>query len=538
MNVTSARRVDMADLRRLLGLAEPSPEWRRLAIAAIAAIALLILTIAGADTGKLGSGGGRLFIVFAVIVGPLVAWLLVLRPWTGTLAWAVTMALLNAPRAQWWFGPVQIIESTVFVAALIAGAWFERADRVALSGGVPAPGSSARIRGSRPGMVAAGLIAAVLLSLIASPAPLPGIPIVLHGAIEPILVAFLVTALRPTHRQMLWLGGAIVLGLALASLYSVLRIGRIATTIAELEAVRVQLAHFTFYNVGLYGIALSMAIPLAVAGLLHWKSIGLRRPAAIVLGGLLVVLLVGLYLTFSKSAWLATAFAIFVVVVARFRRPWQLAGLAVATAIGLSLFVPYPIYLLRAVNVQLPATNPYVELVTKMSGGRSSSWDVGSPEGEVSITERWRATVAAGRMVVDHPLLGVGPGRFGDEYAGRYADAGATRHLGAPHNLLPEVASELGLVAALLLLVGLLGAAWSAWRAARAPDPLLRTLGAGFGAALAGFVVVTATFGLDLYRDYRVMNSDVIMAALIVGACLALVPLIRPRPPEASVGTE
>ena len=391
-------------------------------------------------------------------------------------------------------------------------------------------GSRTGIRGSRPGILAGGLIAAVLLSLIASPAPLPGIPIILHGAIEPILVAFLVTTLRPTRGQILWLGGAIVLGLALASLYSVLRIGRLATTIAGLEAVRVQLAHFTFYNVGLYGIALSMAIPLAVAGLLYWKSIGLRRPAVIGLVALLVVLLAGLYLTFSKSAWLATAFALLVVVVARFRRPWQLAGLTVATAIGLSLFVPYPIYLLRAVNVQLPATNPYVELVTKMSGGRLSSWDVGSPEGEVSITERWRATVAAGRMVVDHPLLGVGPGRFGDEYAGRYADAGATRHLGAPHDLLPEVASELGLVAALLLLVSLLGAAWSAWRAARAPDPLLRTLGAGFGGALAGFVVVTATFGLDLYRDYRVMNSDVVIAGLVVGVCASLVMGLGRRP--------
>ncbi len=353
----------------------------------------------------------------------------------------------------------------------------------------------------------------------------------LHGAIEPILAAYLVTALRPSRRQLLWLGGAIVVGIGLASLYSVLRISREATTIEGLEAIRTQLAHFTFYNVGLYGIALSMAIPVGIAGLLWWKAIGLPRWTAIALVGLLVVLLAGLYLTFSKSAWLASAFAILLVMAARFRRPRQLASLAVGSAIAFSLVVPYPIYLLRAVHVDVPPTNPYLELVTKVSGGRISSWDVGSADGEVSIAERWRATLAAGRMVIDHPLFGVGPGQFMDAYAGPYADPGATRHLQSPHSLFPDVASEFGLPAALFLLIGLLGAAWSALRAARAGDPLLRALGGGFGAALAGFFVVTATFGTDLYRDYRVTNSDVVLAGLVVGACASLV-LGLTRPPE------
>lgn len=521
------RGTTLATARRWIGLADPVPDRPRLVAAAVAALLVLILTIVGADVPKLGAGGGRLFAVFALVVGPLVAWLLVLRPWAGVLAWAATMALLNAPRIEWWFGPVQIIGSTIFVGALLAGTWFEWVERDGLKAGHPDRRWLAAGRESRAGILAVALMAVVLLSLFVSPSPGPGIPIILHGAIEPILAAFLVTALRPSGRQILWLGGAIVLGLGLASLYSILRIGRVATTIDGLEAVRVQLAHFTFYNVGLYGIALAMAIPLAVAGLLSWKAIGLRRPTIFALLALLAILLLGLYLTFSKSAWLATAFAILLVVAARFRRRRELVALAVASAIGLSLIVPYPLLLLRAVHIDLPATNPYVELLTKVQGGRLISWDVGSPEGEVSIGERWKATLAAGRMVIDHPLLGVGPGRFGVEYAGRYADPGATRALGAPHDLLPEVASELGLPAALLLLIALFGAAWTAWRAARAPAAYLRVLGAGFGAALAGFIVVTATFGLDLYRDYRVMNSDVVLAALVIGACVALANELR-----------
>ncbi|MBI3746293.1 MAG: O-antigen ligase family protein [Chloroflexi bacterium] len=508
--------------RRWLGLADPVPDRGRLAAAAIAALLMLVLTIVGADVPKLGAGGGRLFAVFAVVVGPLVAWLLVLRPWTGVLAWAATMALLNAPRIQWWFGPVQVIGSTVFVGALLAGTWFVWVDRTGSTVGDVRGRWVTAARRSRAGILAIALMVVVVLSLMASPTPGPGIPIILHGAVEPILSAFLVSTLRPSRRQILWLGGAIVVGLGLASLYSILRIGRVATTVDGLEAVRVQLAHFTFYNVGLYGIALAMAIPLAAAGLLSWKAIGLRRSGAIALLGLLAILGLGLYLTFSKSAWLATAFAILLVIAGRFRRRRELGALIVASAIGLSLIIPYPLLLLRAVSVDLPATNPYVELLTKVQGGRLLSWDVGSPEGEVSIGERWKATLAAGRMVIDHPLLGVGPGRFGAEYAGRYADPGATRALGAPHDLLPEVASELGLPAALLLLVALFGAARSAWRAARARAADLRVLGAGYGAALAGFIVVTATFGLDLYREYRVMNSDVILAALVVGACVAL----------------
>lgn len=528
----------MADLRRVLGLTEPSPAPYRLAIAALTASLLLVLTIVGADVPRLGAGGGRLFIVFALLVGPLVAWLLVLRPWVGVLSWTTTMALLNAPRVEWWFGPVQIIGSTVFVGALLAGVWFESSRPTPATSESRAHGWRTGGKVSRAGIVSTGLIAATLLSLLASPTPGPGIPIVLHGAVEPVLAAFLITRLRPNGRQILELGGAIVLGLALASLYSIVRIGRVATTIAGLEAVRVQLAHFTFYNVGLYGIALSMAIPLAVAGLLSWKAIGLSRWTAIAAAASLVILVAGLYLTFSKSAWLATAFSILLVLAVRFRRPRQLVVLAAASAISLSLIVPYPAYLLRTVNIDLPATNPYVELVTKLNGGRLSSWDAGSAEGEVSIGERWRATLAAGRMVIDHPLLGVGPGRFVDEYAGRYADPGATRHLQSPHDLLPDVASEFGLPAAVLLVLVLIGAGRSALRAARTPDRVLRVIGGGYLASLAGFLVVTATFGTDLYRDYRVMNTDVVMASLVVGGCVALARLAPGRSMQPAGGAE
>ncbi|HYM84898.1 MAG TPA: O-antigen ligase family protein, partial [Candidatus Dormibacteraeota bacterium] len=518
-----------ADLRRWSGLGEPGPGTARSAAALAAILSMTVLTIVGAAPESLGQGFGRLFLVFAVIVGPATAGLLVLRPWSGLTAWAAMAPLLNVARLQTWIGPVQVTQSTIFVAALLAGVLLERtAPRVTASNEAPVVPEPWPVRAT---LVAAGLIGFPLLSLLASPAPGAGLPIVLHGVIEPVIVGLLVCALRPTPRQAIVLGAALVIGLALASVYSVARIGRISTSIAELEVMRVQLAHFTFYNVGIYGDALAMVIPIAAAWLLWRRPLGLGRVGTLVALAALVALLGGLYLTFSKSAWLGTWVALVAVLIARFQSPRTLALIAVGAAVSLTLIVPFPLYVLDALHLQ---STPYQQLLTKVQGSRLSSWDVGSPEGEVSIGERWRATQAALRMTVDHPLLGVGPGRFGDEYAGRYADAGATRKLGSPHDLMPEVAAELGLPAAVLLTLAFLAALWSAWRAIRGPDGILRATGAAFGSALIAFLVVTAAFGLDLYRDYRVMNSDVIMGALIVGVCISLARWIRPPAPEAA----
>jgi hypothetical protein len=101
----------------------------------------------------------------------------------------------------------------------------------------------------------------------------------------------------------------------------------------------------------------------------------------------------------------------------------------------------------------------------------------------------WRA---AGRMWLEHPLLGVGPDNFRHIY-GRYLDLEQFDRRIHANSLYLETLATLGLAGALALagLVGALG--WTAWRGWHAPplraDPAARALAAGLLAALAAFLL-------------------------------------------------
>jgi putative inorganic carbon (hco3(-)) transporter len=282
---------------------------------------------------------------------------------------------------------------------------------------------------------------------------------------------------------------------------------------------------------------LAMALPLLVVVLIVRRRIGLPGWAtALLLVGLLVCL-VGLYATFSKSAWIAALVAIAVVLLLVLRT-WRtrLAVAAVALVVA-ALFVPYPVYVARLLGQTVSADNPYVSIISNVQGARLSSWNPDTAEGEVSIHERVLATEAGLRMAADHPLLGVGPGRFGIEYqTPAYHSAAATRALGAAHDFLPEVAAEWGLPMLGLILLALAAAGISAARAALRGVALERFAGIAFGASLLAFLIVGLTFGVDLYRVYRVMNADVLFAGLIIAACVSLAAVPAPGTAPGQAG--
>ncbi|MET1074780.1 MAG: O-antigen ligase family protein [Umezawaea sp.] len=68
---------------------------------------------------------------------------------------------------------------------------------------------------------------------------------------------------------------------------------------------------------------------------------------------------------------------------------------------------------------------------------------------------RWQA---AARILTEHPLLGVGPGGFRQEYAGMSHNAEVDEQTPVAHNMYLEVAAELGLPG-FLLFAGLIGTA-------------------------------------------------------------------------------
>ena len=109
---------------------------------------------------------------------------------------------------------------------------------------------------------------------------------------------------------------------------------------------------------------------------------------------------------------------------------------------------------------------------------------------------RWQA---AARMVTAHPVLGVGPGGFREEYAAESHDAEVDEQTPVAHNMYLEVAAELGLPGFALFTGVIAVAAVASERAVRhAPTGPVRAEAVAIQASLLA-VLVTSTFLSELY---------------------------------------
>jgi len=489
-------------------------------------IALALVVVGSAPSDTLGAGLGRVVPIVVLMLAPTIAALAVVDPWRGLIAWIAVMPVLLLPRVEIELGVIQVTLSTLYVGAILAGTAFEwgGARPRTLPPAVPDQGSprgSGRLGtgwGARGWIVGGAIIALAILSGLASPDPGGAAPIVLHGVIEPVLLGAIVMLLRPTIVRLGWLALAMGVSVVLASFYSLIRLGHLVVALQDVETVRTQISHLTYYNVGIYGDMLAMAMPLLVAGLALRSRLGLAPWVTVLLLIGVVADIAGTYATFAKSAWLGVIVSVSVVLLLA-ARTWRWRGATVvAGVLALALVVPYPAVILRALGVGGSDS----AVVSILLGPRAATCDATTSQGEVSVTERVLATEAGIRMAIDHPLLGVGPGNFGSEYATTYRPTTATRALGAAHDFFPNLLAEFGVPMALLVVALTIAALMAAIRAYRGRDDLRRLLAAAFGAGLIGFLVVGTTFGVDLYRSYRVMNADVLFAGLLLGACLTL----------------
>ncbi|TWT75917.1 O-Antigen ligase [Posidoniimonas polymericola] len=214
----------------------------------------------------------------------------------------------------------------------------------------------------------------------------------------------------------------------------------------------------------------------------------------LVLGPLMVL---GILLTFTRSVWLgmiASGVAMLAVQIPRRFRGPVLTGLAV---LGI---VAGPI-----------AATSLVAMKREDSGHMSQH----------SVQQRTAFAYVSWKMFQDHPLTGVGFGRFYDQKLPYLSDRSQTFELESlrelhHHNTLLSLLTEtgmIGLAAYLGVLYGLLRASWRLANSHEASDAG-RRLGALCFAAIAGYLPSA------VFHDLSLVHSDQWLLFLVAGAAL------------------
>lgn len=468
-------------------------------------------------------------------VAAVVAALAILRPWYALLLVLALTPLWNAAYVWWQVGNVQIILQTVFVVTLAIGALTTRS----VEGTFLWSAADLREAKRATGFVAfrfvevavAIFLGIAVASTLASANVKLSSTVLLHGIAEPIALAALLVFMRPSRRDLVMVGVALGASVALASVFNVIETIPRFPSLASLEAHRLQFAYASFYNVGIFAAIIATTVPLVVMALSLRRSISVPKWASFLIAASLAAGLAGLFLSLSKSAWLATAVGVIflmILIVQSWRR--RLAMIVAALALS-TLFIPWPAFFLQVV----PQANvAYRSVMVSLVGeSRFDSWNPSTLAGYGSMTERFYAVEGGVRMALANPVLGVGLDQFGQNYAKpAYRPAAARNTLDHAHSLFPEIAAELGVGAAALLLMIYAATLWALWRVYRsARDRLTKFLSAGFMASIVAWLVVATAYGCDIYRPDRVLSSDVVLTAVVIGASIALARSVHAERP-------
>ena len=152
-----------------------------------------------------------------------------------------------------------------------------------------------------------------------------------------------------------------------------------------------------------YGAILALFVPI-VTGLMFLPGIERRR--RLFYGGMLLVFLVGLYLSYSRAAWLSVmgAVGVWLLVKLRIKFTWFAAGTAIL--VGLFLAFSNDILYTMSRNSQDSSGNlaEHLQSISNISTDASN----------VERLNRWNA---AFRMIEERPVMGWGPGCYQFCYA-------------------------------------------------------------------------------------------------------------------------
>jgi len=542
---------------RLVALALPGTRALVRAVASIAAFAATLAIAVPNVHAPLDIKPGPLGLALAAsmpLVAAVVAAYAVERPWRAFLLILALTPCWDAAQVSWdvspvWHvGVVQIVLQTVFIVALALGVLL----RDATGGGLEAspataaarsdthPEAAARARASAflgrnvGWMATVALIFLATLSTLRSPNLDSSLTVLMHGILEPVAMGLLLLVLANSRRSLALVLAAVGLSVALGGAINMIQSIPAFGSLASLQTNRLLFSRLTFFNVGLFGEMLAMAAPLILGAIAARRQLGLGRMAVTVLTIALMVSAAALFLTFSKSAYLATAGGV-VTFFLLLATTWRRRASIVLISVALSAFVvPWPAVLLQA---SPPLENAYSTVMIKLVGAsRYNSWNPAMLSGRGSLVERLLATEAAVHMAADHPTLGIGLDQFKSEYVDGYKTPQAHLDLDSAHTFWPEVAAELGIPALLFVVLIFAAALLALWRVYRAPpDQFTRILALTLLASLIAWLLVATAFAGDMYRPWRNMSSDFVMMAVLVAAAFALSRMAgRGRQPAAA----
>jgi hypothetical protein len=263
----------------------------------------------------------------------------------------------------------------------------------------------------------------------------------------------------------------------------------------------------------LWPVAASLA---AAAGVRFWRT---RRWRDVLitwlLGAAAILMLLGLYVSFSRGAWLGAAAAALAMGSVLPRRWWR--GLALVAA-GLLLFAA----LLQADLVPASITARLADVgdFVTVTDVRGATITVDN----FAILERLAHWQAAVSMAQDHPWLGVGLGNYGAAYP-QYALLNWPNALGHAHMIYLNVLAETGVVGLSAYLVLWLAVFALTMRAVARSDGLRR------GLAL-GLLGTWTHLSVHQIVDNLYVNNIHLVLAVLLGLLLTVA---RPAPAAAAL---
>jgi O-antigen ligase len=232
-----------------------------------------------------------------------------------------------------------------------------------------------------------------------------------------------------------------------------------------------------------YAQVLLVLLPLGIGRMKDAAS----RWRKLLAAGITGLVGVALVLTYSRGGVIAVTAMLLAAAILGFVR-WRTL-LVIGAAVLVTAIVVAPTFVGRVVSI----------------GNATDLFSESGEEAEGAIVGRATSNLAAFNVLVDHPLLGVGPGLYGPYYSVDYANRLGLRHFDEPrraHNLFLEVGAETGILGLLAFTTVLGAAAYPLWRLRRAWRRLNAehaNLATAVLLALLGYVVA----GLFLHLAYE-----------------------------------